>query len=527
MTDANQEKEFWNISAVELVQRLSSNQIQGLSSFQVKGRLTTYGKNLVRTGKKKDSLSLLISQFKTPIIVIFIFTAVVSFFLGEEEDALIIIAIVAISGVLGFWQEKGASVSVDKLLTIVQPKCKIIRDGKLQDVISENVVPGDLVVLKSGDSVPADCRIMECKDLFVNEATLTGESYPSEKFVYTLPKETPLRERENCLFMGTFVVSGTAKAIITRTGTETELGNISERLKHRAPETEFEHGVKRFGYFLLEITLTLVITILVINIYFHRPVLDSFLFSLALAIGLTPQLLPAIISVNLAHGAKRMAAEKVIVKRLESIENLGSMNILCSDKTGTLTVGEVKVHSAMDFQGNDSEKVLLYAYLNAFYETGFVNPIDKAIKDFHQFDTSTYSKEGEIPYDFIRKRLSIVVSRNNSLLMVTKGALQNVVSACSNAGCIGEILEMSKVAEAIQNKYEELGKKGFRVLGVSYKVINPSCRSIRKHDEVNMTFAGFLVLFDAVKSDAIESINSLKKLGVSKLITGDNKHVAA
>jgi P-type Mg2+ transporter len=529
MTDANQEKEFWNISTVELVQRLGSNQIQGLSSFQAKERLTTYGKNLVRTGKKKDSLSLLISQFKTPIIVIFIFTAAVSFFLGEEEDALIIIVIVAISGVLGFWQEKGASVSVDKLLTIVQPKCKIIRDGKLQEVISENVVPGDLVVLKSGDSVPADCLIMECKDLFVNEATLTGESYPSEKFVYTLPKETPLRERENCLFMGTFVVSGTAKAIITRTGTETELGNISERLKHRAPETEFEHGVKRFGYFLLEVTLTLVITILVINIYIHRPVLDSFLFSLALAIGLTPQLLPAIISVNLAHGAKRMAAEKVIVKRLESIENLGSMNILCSDKTGTLTVGEVKVHSAMDFQGNDSEKVLLYAYLNAFYETGFVNPIDKAIKDFHQFDTSTYSKEGEVPYDFIRKRLSIVISRNNSLLMVTKGALQNVVSACSNAeAASGEILEMSKVAEAIQNKYEELGKKGFRVLGVSYKVINPSCRSIRKDDEVNMTFAGFLVLFDPVKSDAIESISSLKKLGISlKLITGDNKHVAA
>ena len=259
---------------------------------------------------------------------------------------------------------------------------------------------------------------------------------------------------------------------------ETELGNISERLKHRAPETEFEHGVKRFGYFLLEITLILVISTLVINIYFHRPVLDSFLFSLALAIGITPQLLPAIISVNLAHGAKRMAAEKVIVKRPASIENLGSMNILCSDKTGTLTIGEVKLHSAIDVRENHSEKVLLYAYLNAFYETGFVNPVDKAIKDFYQFDISGYSKLDEVPYDFIRKRLSIFVSRNNSRIIVTKGALQNVVSICSNAETSsGEIMDMSNVAEIIQDKYEELGKKGFRVLGVCYKLVDPSCNS--------------------------------------------------
>jgi len=282
MTDIYQEKEFWNVSPTELVRRLRSNQVGGLSSSQAKERLTTCGKNLVRTDKKKDSLSVLISQFKTPIIVIFIFTAVLSFFLGEEEDALIIIIIVVISGFLGFWQEKRASDAVNKLLSIVQPKCKVIRDGILQEVISEDVVPGDLVVLKSGESVPADCLIMESEDLFVNEATLTGESYPSEKFVHTLPKETPLRERENCLFKGTFIVSGTVKAIITRTGAETELGNISERLKHRAPETEFEHGVRRFGYFLLEITLMLVISTLVINIYFHRPRIGfiSFLISI-------------------------------------------------------------------------------------------------------------------------------------------------------------------------------------------------------------------------------------------------------
>ena len=273
----------------------------------------------------------------------------------------------------------------------------------------------------------------------------------------------------------------------------------------------------------------LVISILVINIYFHRPVLDSFLFSLALAIGLTPQLLPAIISVNLAHGAKRMAAEKVIVKRLASIENLGSMNILCSDKTGTLTTGEVKLHSAINIEGNESEKVLLYAYLNAFYETGFVNPIDKAIKDFRQFDTSSYLKLDELPYDFIRKRLTIFVSSNESHIIVTKGALHNVLSVCSNAeSASGQVVEISKVKEEIQSRYEELGRKGFRVLGVSYRLMDHSCSSISKEDEISMTFAGFIVLFDPVNPGVTESISALKKLGISlKLITGDNKHVAA
>jgi len=529
MTHSYYEKEFWNVSAADLVQRLSSDQKYGLTSVQVKEKLTRYGKNLVKTAKKKDSLSLLLSQFKSPIIIIFIFTSAISFFIGEEEDALIIIVIVIISGILGFWQEKGATDAVDKLLAIVKPRCKVIRDGKLQEIASENIFPGDLVVLKSGDSVPADCLIMECKDLFVNEATLTGESYPSEKSVNSLSQESTLRQRTNSLFMGTFIVSGTATALVARTGANTELGNISERLKHRAPETEFEHGVKRFGYFLLEITLMLVISILVINIYFHRPVLDSFLFSLALAIGLTPQLLPAIISVNLAHGAKRMAAEKVIVKRLASIENLGSMNILCSDKTGTLTTGEVKLHSAINIEGNESEKVLLYAYLNAFYETGFVNPIDKAIKDFRQFDTSSYLKLDELPYDFIRKRLTIFVSSNESHIIVTKGALHNVLSVCSNAeSASGQVVEISKVKEEIQSRYEELGRKGFRVLGVSYRLMDHSCSFISKDDEINMTFAGFIVLFDPVNPGVIESISALKKLGISlKLITGDNKHVAA
>jgi len=551
----NQEEDYcyWSIPTANLIRQLNDAtqekaqeyQEAGLTSTEANLRLSNCGKNLIKPKKKADLLSLLISQFKSPIIIIFIFTSLLSFFLGQTEDALIIISIVIVSGLLGFWQEKGATDAITKLLAIVQLKITVLRDKKLQEIPFEDIVPGDIVILKSGDSIPADCIIIESKDLFVNEATLTGESYPVEKSASILSEKTPLRDRTNSLFMGTFAISGTAKALVTRTGANTELGKISDRLRHKAPETEFERGVRRFGYFLMEITLTLVISILVINVYFGRPVLESFLFSLALAIGLTPQLLPAIISVNLAHGAKRMANEKVIVKRLASIENLGSMNVLCSDKTGTLTIGEVKLRSAMDVKGNanNNNKVLLYSYLNAIYETGFTNPIDKAIRDFcsDQFDISGYSKLDEIPYDFIRKRLSIFVSSSDktskSSFIVTKGALHNILEVCSYAETPdGKIINISMVEQEIQRRFEEIGNKGFRILGVCYRNMgdgkhngdSPLGSSITRDDEINMTFLGFLIFFDPIKSDVIESISNLKRLGISlKIISGDNRHVVA
>ena len=544
----NIEQEYWSIPTADLLEQLSDRtgeqeKGQGLTSKEANIRLSKYGKNLLKSKKKTDSLSLLLAQFKTPIIIIFISTSVLSFFLGQTEDALIIISIVIVSSILGFWQEKGATDAVNKLLTIVQLQTTVLRDGRSQEIPFENIVPGDIVMIKSGHNIPADCVIIELKDLFVNEATLTGESYPVEKSPKILPKETPLRERTNSLFMGTFIVSGTAKALVINTGTNTEFGKIFEKLRHKSPETDFEIGIRRFGYFLMEITLMLVISILVINVYLGRPVLESFLFSLALAIGLTPQLLPAIISVNLAHGAKRMAGEKVIVKRLASIENLGSMNILCSDKTGTLTIGEVKIQSAIDTEGNDCKKVLFYAYLNAVYESGFTNPIDEAIKDFsaHQFDMSGFSKLDEIPYDFIRKRLSILVlssknetTKTTNSFIVTKGALPNILEVCSYAETPdGKIVDISTTKQKLQHIFEEIGNKGFRILGVCYREMSGTDDSdnlistITKDDEINMTFLGFLVLFDPIKPGVIDSISRLKRLGVSlKIISGDNKHVA-
>ena len=265
-----------------------------------------------------------------------------------------------------------------------------MRDGSSKEIPIEEIVPGDIIILNAGDIVPGDGLVQESKDLFVDEAMLTGETFPVEKMLAELPAETPLGQRTNALWMGTHVVSGSATAIIVRTGKDTEFGKVSERLKLRPLETEFERGIRRFGYFLMEVTLLLVVAIFAINVYLERHVLDSFLFSLALAVGLTPQLLPAIISINLSHGAKQMAEKKVIVKRLSSIENFGCMNIICSDKTGTLTEGTVQLQSALDVNGEANEKVFLLAYINAFYETGFTNPIDKAICDFKKPDLSEY-----------------------------------------------------------------------------------------------------------------------------------------
>jgi Mg2+-importing ATPase len=518
---------FWSIPAAELLRQLQTTP-QGLKNDEAQQRFTRYGANLLKPKKRINTLTLLLYQFKSPIILILIFASVLSFFLHDPIDAIIILSIVLVSGLLGFWQERGAANAIEKLLSIVQIKAEVLRDGAMREIPVEEIVPGDIVVLNAGDVIPGDCLVVESKDLFVDEASLTGETYPEDKIPGILPEETPLAQRTNTLFMGTHVVSGSAKALVVHTGKGTEFGKVSERLALRPSETEFERGVRRFGYFLMEVTLLLVIIIFAVNVYLARPVLDSFLFSLALAVGLTPQLLPAIITVNLAHGAKYMALKKVIVKRLASIENFGSMNVLCSDKTGTLTEGVVHLHSTLDVNGNESEKVLLFAYLNSYYEAGFTNPIDEAICSYRKFDVSDYQKLDEEPYDFVRKRLSILVSKGNAHLMITKGALQNVLAVCSTAEISsGANVDIAVVREEIQHRFEELSSQGLRTIGIAYRDIG-SASQITKDHETDMTFLGLLVLFDPAKPGIVETITDLRRLGISlKIITGDNRLVAA
>src|SRR5437016_1793276 len=548
---------FWSLSTTAMLRQLQTAK-EGLTGGEARERLARYGSNLLKPPKRSDVFTLVLAQFKDPLILILFFATGLSFLLHEPVDAFIILAIVLISGLLGFWQERGASNAVVKLLSIVRIKAAVLRDGTVKEIPAEEIVPGDIVILNAGDIVAGDCLVQESKDLFVDEAIMTGETFPVEKAVAVLPVETPMGRRTNALWMGTHVVSGSGKALVINTGKETECGKLSERLKLRPPETDFERGIRQFGYFLMEVTLVMVVAIFAINVYLARPVLDSFLFSLALAVGLTPQLLPAIISINLAHGAKRMmliiagnncgvsptasaiisinlahgakrmAQEKVIVKRLASIENFGSMNVICSDKTGTLTEGIVHLQSAHDAEGAPSDKVVLYAYLNAFYETGFTNPIDEAIRSHHPFDLTGYEKADEIPYDFLRKRLSILVSHADAHLMVTKGALRNVLAVCSGVETgNGTIVDIAGMRDPIQKYFKKFSNQGCRTLGVAYKNME-SWSSIRKDDEIGMTFLGFLVLFDPPKANIADTIGQLKNLGVSlKVITGDNPLVAA
>lgn len=518
---------FWSMSVSELLGQLGTS-FEGLTDEEAQKRLSLFGSNILKPVMKADWLTLLFNQFKSPIILILIFAACLSFFLQDTTDALIILAIILISGLLGFWQEKGAASAVEKLLGMVRIKASVLRDGRTIEIPVEYIVPGDIILLNAGDIIPADCLIMESKDLFVDEATLTGETYPVEKLAGSLPADIPISQRTNSLFMGTHVVSGTARAVAVHTGKETEFGEISRHLQLRPPLTEFERGIRRFGYLLMEVTLVLVIAVFAINVFFARPVLEAFLFSLALAVGLTPQLLPAIISINLARGARNMAQQKVIVKRLASIENFGSMNVLCSDKTGTLTEGVIHVHSAVDIDGNASQNVGLYAYLNAYYETGFKNPIDEAIRNFRRFGISGYQKLDEIPYDFVRKRLSILVSHNGKNLMVTKGALPDVIDVCSKVeipdGTIDDIADMQS---RIDDRFKELSRSGLRTLGIAYRDVG-NITAITKDHESDMIFVGFLVLYDPPKAGIADTLDKLKRLGVSlKIVTGDNRLVAS
>lgn len=539
---------YWSQDVDKVAQQLHTTFDKGLTKQEARNRLREYGKNIPTKKKPPSSALLLLFQFKSPIVIIFIATAILSYSLEGASDATIILAIVFLSAGLGFWQERGATNAVEKLISIVKTRTAVLRNGVEMEIFAEDVVPGDVLLLTAGDRIPGDCSIVESRDLFVNESFLTGESYPVEKATEgsALPVDTPIHRRSNALFMGSYVTSGRAKAVVVRTGIRTELGKISSLVKSRRIETEFERGVRHFGYFLVEITLILVIANFAINVFLQRSVLDSFLFSLALAIGLTPQLLPAIISVNLAHGAKRMASKKVIVKKLDSIENLGSMNILCSDKTGTLTRGTIDLHSAVNADGLEDDTVLLFAYLNAVNETGFMNPIDQAITregKLRGLDASAFEKLDEIPYDFIRKRLSILVrprqaksseirkiDHSRQHLLITKGAIYNVLDICSQVETAPEAVSDidARHREKIESVFKQMSLKGFRVLGISYRYFDPTKTHIAREDENDSIFLGFLVLWDPVKDDASRSIATLEELGISlKMVSGDNRLIAS
>lgn len=490
----------------EIYAKLNSRRT-GLSSAEAAERLKVYGPNSLKAPTRGRGFRLFFDQFKSPLILLLIGAALLSFFLGGKTDALIIFSIVLASGLLGFFQERGALNALEKILQLVETKVDVLRDEKEAQVGIEKIVPGDIVLLRAGDVVPADAVLIEANHLFVDEAALTGESVPVEK------------SQDGEIFLGTIVASGMAVAIVVRTALNTKYSQIAERIRFRPPETAFEHGVKKLGYFLLEVTLMLVIGIFALNIYLQKPIIDSFLFSLALAVGLTPQLLPAIISINLSHGARRMAKKQVVIKRLPSIENFGQMNVLCTDKTGTITEGKVKLDRATDYSGKQSERVAFYGLLNSHFQGGYLNPLDLAVQEGVKADLSSWKKIAEIPYDFIRKRLSVQFTHEDKEILITKGAVPQILSVCDRVELEGGIIAPIDLhREKIEGYFNQQSEQGFRTIAVAYG---------EKGVEQALIFLGFLTFFDPIKPDIVQTVDDLAKKGVSlKIITGDHRSVA-
>ena len=530
--DIEQPSAYWSLTTDALLDALRTS-TDGLDDTDAQRRLARFGRNTIKAKERVTWLSLLLNQFRSPLVLILVFAALVAMIVGEWTDASIVLVVVFGSTLLGFAQEYRASSAVEKLRAQITIKSRVTRDGAEALLPSEDLVPGDVVALSAGSLIPADGVVLSANDFFVNQAVLTGETFPVEKHATPTGAKASLAERTNCVFLGTSVGSGTARMVIVETGAATMFGQIAGRLSLRAAETEFERGVRRFGNLLTRVISVMTIVVLAANVFLEKPLIDSLLFALALAVGLTPELLPAILSITLAHGAQRMAARGVIVRRLNAIANLGSMDVMCTDKTGTLTEGVVRLNGALDAQGCASSDVLRAAYLNAHFQTGLDNPLDAAI-DAYALERRVAIDErkiDEIPYDFVRKRLSIVVGDADGVrTLITKGALVHVLDVCDRVRWDGADAPFDAPKRAaVERLYGDWSERGYRVLGVADKRVEArgGNGAYTRADETGLAFEGFLLFFDPPKSDVPSVIADIAARGVGlKIITGDNQKVA-
>jgi Mg2+-importing ATPase len=508
----------------QLFNRLNSSP-KGLPAAVAAEKAKAQARSYKTESRFKKEIKLLLRQFINPLVLLLAVAVLLSAILGQSSDSIIIFVILITTGLLGFWQEMNAGRAVEKLRSLTELKHMVLRDNRPVPLSTKQIVSGDILLFDAGDIIPADCRIIECNDLHVNESTLTGESYPVEKMPGTLSDSLPLNSKYNCLWQGTNVISGSATAIAVQVGAETVFGQMAHSLT-QTPETAFEKGIRHFGYFLLRTTVILSLIILLSNLYFEKPFFDSILFSLALAVGMAPELLPAIMTFAMAAGTRRMLKKKVIVKKLSTIFSFGEVNILCTDKTGTITEGVIAVKDFVDVNGTPNERVRLFTFLNSCFQKGFTNPIDEAIKALN-ISTSGYQKINEIPYDFIRKRLSVAVSLNGDCFSITKGAFRNVLEVCSKVelpnGKTAPLTE--SMTEKLNNDFVNYCQMGYRVLGLSYRTVRED--KIQRSDEQDMIFLGFILLEDPIKESALSSFEKLATLSIGiKIITGDNRYAA-
>jgi Mg2+-importing ATPase len=508
-----------------LLQRLETSET-GLTAAQAAERIKKFGLNDPAPVRATTAFTEVLRFCANPLVIILLLASVVSAVVGDIIDAVIIAAIMLLSGAVNFFQTYRSQRAVLRLRAQVAPTATALRDGKWTEVPRSAVVPGDLIRLSAGDLVPADSHMIWSRNFHLQEAALTGESMPVEKSpVETASPESSIQS-SNMIFLGTSVVSGMATAVVITTGRATAFGDIATRLTVRAPETEFDRGSKRFGLLIMETVFFLVLFILLVNLAMHRNALESLLFAVALAVGLTPEFLPMITTVTLSVGAVKMARKNVIVKHLAAIQNLGSIDVLCTDKTGTLTAGEMTVDRSLDPFGQAADRAIFLAYLNSYFETGIRSPLDSAILKQPQAHVDAYHKTDEIPFDFDRRRLSIVVEKDDKALLISKGAPEGVLQVCSEY----EIQGVRHPLDDAQRKhcdenYQELSAKGFRVLAVAYRPLDRAA-GLTAADERDLILVGFLTFADPPLKGAAESIAAMRRDGVQvKILTGDNELV--
>jgi P-type Mg2+ transporter len=526
---AKKESRFWQLPVAVLLQDLNSSP-SGLSSTEAALRLAQFGPNLIHAERKRALVLQFLAKFRNPLVIILLTASALSAFTGDAVSFFIIGTIVLISVTLDFVQEYRAGQAAERLRQSVAVRGQVLREGKSLEIPLAVMVPGDIALLAAGDLVPCDGRVLEARDFFVNQALLTGEPFPVEKAPGEFPAEPDVLTAGNTVLLGTSVISGTAKVLMCRTGQNTELGEIADTLLAKAPPTAFEQGTQRFGYLIMRMTVLLVLFVLLINAFFHRPWLESFLFAVALAVGLTPELLPMVVSVTLSRGAQRMAANKVIVKRLASIHNLGSMDVFCTDKTGTLTEARIHLERHMDSLGRESERVLKLAYFNSFFETGLKSPLDDAILEHQEIGVTGWQKIDEVPFDFERRRVSVLLENGSTRLLVVKGAPEDILRLSVSYEAEGEadLRPLDEAARGTVNaQFEELSKEGFRVLGIASRKVGADHPHAVVSDESELVFAGFAAFLDPPKESAKEALANLAADRVQvKIITGDNELVA-
>lgn len=504
---------------------------EGLTNKEAQRRLNSNGKNIVIKEVNRSIFYFIFNSLKEEFIIILLVLAVINFSLGDKLGSLVIILIAIISILIRVLEDYSAYKFNKKLRSKIVSTTKVIRDNKELEIKVENVVVGDIISLNAGSIIPADCILINSKDLFVNESVFTGESIPVEKKETNKKEYDNLFDIKNILYMSSSVISGTAKAIVVKTGFDTYLGKIGKEINDKKNITAFDKGMKDITNMLIKFMVVICLVILLVDGIIRSNFTEAILFAFSVAVGLTPSMLPMIVNVNLTKGTKTLAKKKVLVKHIESIQNLGAIDTLCTDKTGTLTENKIVLQKYIDVLGKENNNILEYAYINSYYSTGMKNIVDRAIMFYgskHNLDNilPKYEKIDEIPFDYNRKIMSIIVKNNSTYRMITKGAMEEILKRCTKVKIKGKEEDLTKeLINTVTTKAKEMATSGMQVLAIAAKKTEKGVLSFDENAEKDMTFIGFIAFLDSPKKDVKKVINKLRKYGVkTKILTGDNQY---